>query len=67
MAKKSFSIHSDFYTELSNLTLEQRGDILLALVNWANDGELPELDPVCAMLVRLMKSQMDGGTNDYSF
>jgi len=57
MSKKSFSIHTDFYTELRNLTPEQRGEIMLVLINWADDAEQPELDPICAMLVRLIKAQ----------
>lgn len=59
MPRKSFSIHSDYYNELCGLTTEQRGDVLLAFINWANDGEIPDLDPVCAMLFRLMKAQSE--------
>lgn len=60
LPRKSFSIHSDYYSELCNLTAEQRGDVLLALINWANDGEpLDNLDPICGMLFRLMKAQAE--------
>jgi len=62
VARKSFSIHGDYYNELRNLTTEQRGDVLLALVDWANeddDKSSSTLDPLCSMLVRLMVSQLD--------
>lgn len=59
MARKSFSVHSDFYNEIRNLSAEQRGDLLLALVNTADDEDAPELDPMCAMLHRLMLAQME--------
>jgi len=55
--RKSFSIHSDFYKEITHLSREQRGDILLALISWANNDEPPSIDPVCSMLVRLMTAQ----------
>lgn len=59
MPRKSFSIHSDYYSELCGMTAEQRGDVLLALIKWANDGEEPDLDPICAILFRLMKAQTE--------
>lgn len=59
MAKKSFSIHSDYYDELSNLTDEQRGKLLNAFINWASDKEIVELDVICAMLFRLMIAQIE--------
>ncbi|MPM68968.1 hypothetical protein SDC9_115905 [bioreactor metagenome] len=59
MAKKSFSIHSDYYEELSNLTDEQRGKLLNAFIKWASDAEKVELDVMCAMLFRLMIAQIE--------
>jgi hypothetical protein len=41
MPRKSFSIHSDFYSELCALTAEQRGDVLFALIAWTDGGEAP--------------------------
>ena len=58
MARKSFSIHSDFYKEISGLPAIERGELLLALINWASDKEIPVLDPVCSMLFRLMQQQI---------
>ena len=59
MARKSFSVHSDFYGELNNLTAKQRGMLLLALIAWASDGETVELDPMCAMLYRMMTAAIE--------
>ena len=59
MARKSFSIHSDYYNELRNLTGEQRGSVLLALINWAGDDEPVELDPLCGLLFRMMTAAIE--------
>ncbi|MDR1516466.1 MAG: DUF6291 domain-containing protein [Synergistaceae bacterium] len=60
--KRAFSIHSDFYEELKNLTVEQRAALLLALINWAEDEEDDEsraqLDGESAVLFRLMRAQI---------
>ena len=59
MLRKSFSIHSDYYEELNNLSSDQRGNIMLALIKSAMDEEIPDLDPVCSILFRLMKAQTE--------
>jgi hypothetical protein len=59
MSRKSFSIHADFYDEVRNLTAAQRGDLLLALINWASDEEILPLAPESAMLFRLMCAQIE--------
>lgn len=59
MARKSFSIHEDFYAELRNLTNEQRGSLMIELINWAENKELTCSDPMCAMLFRLMIAQIE--------
>jgi hypothetical protein len=59
MARKSFSIHSDYYNEIRNLTAEQRGMLLLALIAWANDDDHVELDLLCGLLFRMMTSQIE--------
>jgi hypothetical protein len=60
--KKHFSIHSDFYDALSDLTATQRGDILLDLINRATDtepdtGKADPADPVCASILRMMTAK----------
>ena len=57
--RKSFSIHSDYFEEIKRCSNEQRGGLLLALVSWATDTELPPLDPETAMLFRLMKAAIE--------
>ena len=59
MPRKSFSVHSDYYDELCALSAEQRGDLMLALIGWAADMDAPKLDPVTAVLFRLMKAQTE--------
>ena len=57
--KKSFSIHSDFYGELENLSAEQRGDLLLALIHAAKDEQPPQMDAVTSILYRLITAQIN--------
>ena len=59
MARKSFSVHTDYYEEIKNLDAPRRGDLLLALINWAAESELPPLDPESAILFRLMTAQIE--------
>ncbi|MCL2003260.1 MAG: DUF6291 domain-containing protein [Oscillospiraceae bacterium] len=59
MTRKSFSIHSDFYSELRNLSPESRGAVLLALLNWAEGLDTLPLAPEGAILFRLMTAQME--------
>jgi hypothetical protein len=66
MMRKAFSIHSDYYGELRSLTKGQRGALLLALIEWATNGEPPPLDPESAILFRLMSSQNERISEVYS-
>ena|GEM_PF-5865358 len=59
MRKKSFSIHSDYYNEIENLSLEQQGALFVALIRWADRGEPSELDPMSAMLFRLIIAKQE--------
>jgi hypothetical protein len=59
MMRKSFSIHCDFFMELRRLGSGKRGDLLLALINWATDQDPPPLDSEAAMLFRLMCAQIE--------
>jgi len=59
MARKSFSIHSDYYEELQNLGVNRLGQITSALISWAKDDVIPPLDSEVAMLFRLMCAQID--------
>lgn len=59
--RKSISIHSDFYEEIAALDDCKRGQLMLALVNFAQDGEenTPDLPSDCAILYRLMTAQIN--------
>jgi uncharacterized protein YeaC (DUF1315 family) len=54
MARISFAIDPDFYDDLIELTAEQRGNVLDALIAWAQDDTPVELDPVCKLLFGIM-------------
>ena len=54
MARKSFSIHSDFYEEIGRLPAIERGELFLALMNWTLGEKVSELNPVCSVLFRLI-------------
>jgi len=59
MARKSVSIHSDYFLTLRKLARERRGDILDALICWALDTDIPQLDEGCGILFDLMCAQME--------
>jgi hypothetical protein len=59
MARKSFFIHSDFYDELKNFSDKQRGELLFALIEWAQYGQTPKLDAETSILFRLMSAQIE--------
>ena len=58
MARKSFSIHSDFYDELLNLDDKQFSELLRLLIIWAKDDITPQGNGVINMLFRLMTAQI---------
>ena len=63
MRHKSFYIHSDYFNELRLLSAEQRGMVMLAFMNLTCGIDLPEMDPLCAMLFRLMVEQKERISN----
>jgi len=60
--RKAFSVHSDFYGEIRGLSDRKRGELLLALVEWAEEaGEQssPLRGKEIAILFRLMTAQVE--------
>lgn len=57
--KKSFVVYSDYLQHVELLTMEQRGQLLTAMLTYAETGALPELDGVTAMAFSFIRAQMD--------
>lgn len=57
--KKSFILYSDYHQHIQILSMEQRGELLTAMLSYADTGELPELDGMTAMAFSFIRAQMD--------
>ena len=49
--KSSFLIYHEYREALELLTDEQRGQLLMALIDYSEAGKLPKLDGVAMMLL----------------
>jgi hypothetical protein len=59
MTKKSLSIHQHFYSGLLALTSQQRGDVLGALINSAQNTEKTPLDANSELIYQMIKVQQE--------
>ena len=58
--KNSFLVYTDYIRQIELLTMEQRGQLLTAMMQYALEGEIKklELDPVTAMAFSFIQAQM---------
>ena len=63
--KKGFLIYYDYRTHLSLLTDEDRGKLLMALLNHGENGDEPELEGAALMAYSFIASQMDRDNAKY--
>ncbi|MCI8539270.1 MAG: hypothetical protein HFF18_11525 [Oscillospiraceae bacterium] len=57
--KKSFVIYTDYLKHIELLSIEQRGELLTAILTYADSGEERELDGMTSMAFSFIKTQMD--------
>lgn len=65
MEKSSFVMYTRYITQIKLLSLEQRGDLLTAIMQYAVGGELPEMDDMTYMVFSVISDQMDIDNDKY--
>lgn len=63
--KNSFVMYTDYMEQISMLKREQRGDLFTAIMAYADNAELPDMDDVTRMAFCFIRSQMDRDRNKY--
>ena len=57
--KDSFVMYTKYLRHIQKLSMEQRGELLTAILCYASDIQLPELDPAADMAFSFIQDQMD--------
>jgi hypothetical protein len=63
--KSSFLIYHEYREPLKLLTDEQRGQLLMALIDYSESGVVPELDGISMMAFSFIQSQMNRDSKKY--
>ena len=63
--KKSFLMYTDYWKDISLLTMEQRGMLLSAIMLHTLGGEVPELDGATQMAFSFISEQIDRDAEKY--
>lgn len=63
--KSSFLVYHEYREPLSLLTDEQRGKLLMALIDYSESGTVPELDGISMMAFSFIQKQMDRDSEKY--
>lgn len=63
--KSSFLIYHEYRKPLKLLTDEQRGQLLMALIDYSESGVVPELDGISMMAFSFIQSQMNRDSKKY--
>ena len=58
-------MYTRYITQIKLLDREQRGDLLTAIMQYAVDGELPEMDDMTNMIFSVIRDQMDMDDEKY--
>ncbi len=64
--KRSFLVYCDYRKHLSMLTDEERGRLLMGLLDYAEGAEVPNLDGPAAMAFSFISAQMDRDAEKYA-
>ena len=64
--KKSFILYYDYRNHLALLSNEERGQLLMALLDYAENGEEPELEGAALMAFSFIRAQMDRDAAKYA-
>lgn len=57
--KSSFVLYAEYFKHIKKLSMEQRGELLTAILSYASGEEQPELDAVTDMIFGIIKERMD--------
>ncbi len=57
--KSSFVLYAEYFKHIKKLNMEQRGELLTAILSYASGEEQPELDAVTDMIFGIIKERMD--------
>lgn len=63
--KNSFVMYTDYMEQVSMLSREQRGDLFTAIMAYASNTGLPNMDDVTMMAFCFIRSQMDRDRSKY--
>ena len=65
-AKKGFVIYFDWREQFELLPLEDRGRLLMALLDYGESGRTPDLHDAVGMAFSFMRAQMDRDATKYA-
>ena len=65
MNKESFIFYRSFYEALTGMSKEKQADCLMAIANYALNGEEPELTPEVRLFFTLVKPQIDANNQRF--
>lgn len=57
--RNSFVLYTEYAKQISLLTMEQRGQLLTAIIQYVTDGTVPELDAVTEMAFSIIQIRLD--------
>lgn len=63
--KNSFVMYTDYLKHVQKLNMEQRGELFTAILCYASDENLPELDPATDMIFGVIQERIDRDTAIY--
>ena len=66
MDKSSFVMYTKYLRHIQKLTMEQRGMLFTAILSYASDQEMPELDAATDMAFSFIQEQMDRDNAAYT-
>lgn len=66
MERKSFLIYISYKEQLSLLSKSERGEVLMAMISYAETGVVPKLSGAVMMCFSFIKSQMDRDDDEYN-
>lgn len=65
MAKNSFVLYTDYLDQVELLSMEQRGQLFTAIMCYASEKSVPQLDGMVAMAFSFIKAQIDRDNEKY--
>ena len=64
--KESFLLYTKYAENIEMLTMEQRGILFTAIMNYAAEKDLPEMDGMVKMAFSFIRAQLDADTEKYN-